>query len=397
MKRLLYLCAGLLSALLISACDADAIKNSIGIHRPDGSGRDPLPSKDTVVIEPSATLYICGVSELPNSSKLLCLLQNDKVLLQFQCDDQNRISADPDSHFLIGDRLYTTWQGEGKTVIRLNGDVLHTFNEEEYIKDILLLDDELWTLSKNTSDDGFKLRRDGEVVFARPEGDIGELYEDQGNICFCYFSTAAKKKTLHLVRNGNELTLDASKNYNLLDAKLRNGALWYLEHGETKCTLHSARDNNHSGPIPQGMLIQNGEIIPCGDGVVGIIRAKTPPQPIIDKLGTNFDYILTPKSLLTKNDALISYYYGETGTLWRVAMEKKSKKTSICNLNDNESFSISDMSIYGKRCITSFDGKIYVALSDPTCTSPSLIWSENGQKNSRFTGRITGISLVPER
>lgn len=383
--------AGLLSAFMFSACDADSIKNSIGVKRPDDSGRNPDLNKDPAP-PASCTIYLCGLTLQPDSTRLLSLLKDNEVLLQFPCTDQTQISPDPDCHFIFGKDLYTTWQGDGKTVIKRNGELLYSFNEAEYVKDLILHDGNLWSLSINSTAGGFKLRRNDEIIFSKLEGEAGELYVDRGNLCFNYFTVLDNKKTYHLVRNGNELAISATGE--LLDVRLNNGALWYLERTALKCTLRSAQSKK-AVPLSPELNIYEGKIYPGAEGAIGVIRGKIRKKPALDKSRRSIEGIITPDTLLTKSDALMSYYYGKTAKTWRVAIEKKAGTAlAITDLTSGEETKFTDMAIYGKGCACYFEDKLYVGISDPQYTRKAMIWSEEGLVESSFTGRITGLSIV---
>lgn len=394
MKRLLFLCAGLLSAILFSACDADSIKNSIGIHRPDGTGRDPISGedRDSTISTPTSTIYFCGVNLLPDSTRMLCMYKGNEKVLQLPCNDDNKISSDPDTHFLIGKDLYTTWQGEGKTVISLNGEVLYTFDETEYIKNILIVDNELWSLSANTTKEGFKLRKNGEILLSKMEGEVGELYEDKGKVCFNYSNNVDKIRQFHLVRNGNELSISAPKDYTLMDVRLNNGALWYLEYNSQELRLRSAQ-SSRTYPKIKGSHISGGELHSGPDNPFCLIRAiGMPNTPRPNKL--NYDLIIGLHWATYKYDALISYYYGKQDGAWRVAIEKKDKSVTIYDLTGELEKHFSGMSVFSKRCTTVHENRIYVGISDPEYNKPAIIFSEDNITELKFTGRITGISLV---
>ena len=98
---------------------------------------------------------------------------------------EEQISADADMHRIIDGSLYTDYATESETIIKKNGELLFQYDGSERIADIIVRDQDVFTLGESRSGSGFSLRKNGEVVMSRDKGSlIAPLRADGDSLCF---------------------------------------------------------------------------------------------------------------------------------------------------------------------------------------------------------------------
>jgi hypothetical protein len=126
------------------------------------------------------------------------------------------VSLDADRHQFLGGHLYSECLTDSRTVYRRDGQTVLLTPEAEYLRGILPLGDDLYTLSQRMKEGGFILRRNWKQVFLSEDGILrgsltdpsygrtGALFEEGGQACFFY---EAADGVWRLVRDGREETV----------------------------------------------------------------------------------------------------------------------------------------------------------------------------------------------
>lgn len=129
------------------------------------------------------------------------------------------VSPDPDTHHIIGGHLYTEAIKDGLTVICRDGQMLFSFEGCEILKGLLPCEDGVYTLSATQDGESLILRRDGVPLLERKAGtafgdlldpsygSTGALYDDEGELCFCYSKGRSPGKSCHVVLGTVESTV----------------------------------------------------------------------------------------------------------------------------------------------------------------------------------------------
>lgn len=146
--------------------------------------------------------------------------------------------ADPDRHHILSGHLYTERIADGRTRIGRDGQELFHFEGREFLVGLLEDGDQLYTLSRSVSGQGFTFRRNGEILFSRTDGipfgnladpsygPTGALYPDGGRTVFCYKTDT---RGLYQVRDGKASQLESNRPASdVLDLKIRNGEVLLL-------------------------------------------------------------------------------------------------------------------------------------------------------------------------
>ena len=144
--------------------------------------------------------------------------------------------ADPDRHHILSGHLYTERIADGCTRIGRDGRELFRFGQREFLVGLLEDGDDLYTLSRSVSGQGFSFRKNGEVLLSRTDGipfgrlddpsygPTGALYRDGGAPVFCFRMDFPGGTSLYRVQDGRESPLKESlPGTRVLDLKVRDG------------------------------------------------------------------------------------------------------------------------------------------------------------------------------
>ena len=198
MKNALIL---LFAAAVLPGCVLFENPVTLGRSRPDAMGTgslrphgsDPAQAADTL-----AHLYLSAV-EYPKDydwvrdtahtsvDARILLFRDGECTVSIPAGDSRHVSTDPDTHWILGGHLYTSFSDGSQTYILRDGEESVRFDGAEDIRGMLLQEDLLWTLGQKIRGEGFSLRCDGTPMVENQQGLlIGGLYEDAGDICFAY-------------------------------------------------------------------------------------------------------------------------------------------------------------------------------------------------------------------
>ena len=194
----------LLAAALLSSCVWLENPVSLGRSRSDAMGERTIRPKAGDPGEPDDTcahLYISAV-EYPKDydwvrdtahtlvDARILLFKDGECTASIPAGDSRHVSTDPDTHWILGGHLYTTFSDGARTYILRDGAELLRFDGAEDIRGMLLKENMLWTLGQKIRGEGFTLRCDGTAAAENQQGLlIGRLYEDKGDLCYAYMLT----------------------------------------------------------------------------------------------------------------------------------------------------------------------------------------------------------------
>lgn len=162
------------------------------------------------------------------SDAQLLLYRNGQEVLSVPAGDECCVSTAPDMHHIVDGHLYTEYCDYSKTVLGRDGVSLYTFAGRELLKGLLIMGDDIHTLSEEVSSGSLIYRKNGEQMlrsakstafgsFDDPSyGSTGALYEDSGAVCFAFRA----KDGCHMVRDGR---MSAVKPANPFDVKSIGG------------------------------------------------------------------------------------------------------------------------------------------------------------------------------
>ena len=178
---------------VLALCACEAIKPTAFLSFPRGE-RNPsddhpyteeepvVPGEELPVLPKNKDLYLCAVINSAEGGKQLALYKNGSRTLLLDCTIENRISEDPDTHFLIDSLLFTTYKAEGKTYIKRNGESYIEFRPEAFVQDMLQLDGQIWTMDLPMEESGFRVRKNGVAVCSKKDGTPSDFDMDENTV-----------------------------------------------------------------------------------------------------------------------------------------------------------------------------------------------------------------------
>ena len=250
-----------LSGLALSACvfldeplSRGTSRTDAAQHRPDSLNRE-LPPKDTPGSPPDRpdTSVWWSAVRFPHDYDWqrdtaygaagfeLLLFRDGTPVLTLASGPDAPFCPDPDRHHILSGHLYTERMAGGQTLIGRDGKELFRFDGREFLVGLLEDGDDLYTLSRPSSGQGFALRKNGQPLILRtdgiPYGSLsdpsygpgGALYRDGGKRVFCYRGGSVLNNTYYLVRDEEETRLDSLlPSQTVLDLKQHDGEVFAL-------------------------------------------------------------------------------------------------------------------------------------------------------------------------
>lgn len=226
---------------------------------PPASGQASGPS------EPDTTVWLSAVrfpkdydwqrdTAYGTAAFELILYRNFAPVLVLPSGPDACFVADPDRHHILSGRLYTERIAGSSTRVGRDGEELFRFEGREFLVGLLEDGNDLYTLSRSVSGQGFSFRKNGEILLKRADGvpfgslddpsyaPTGALYCDGGQTVFCFHAGNAYNGSHYLVRDGQETRLDdILPTTRVLDLKYRDGHTYVLYPSLLKSLLDEGR------------------------------------------------------------------------------------------------------------------------------------------------------------
>ena len=167
--------------------DSDIWKGSSHNPAPGGSS---TPAKSSCYV--TAVSYPDGYDWLRDEDRdavrcSLVVFVDGVPRLKVPIGESRAVGADADLHRIMDGSLYSWSNSDDKTVVRRYGEVLFEYYSRESIRDVLLKDNDLYTLGVPSSGEGFSFRKNGETLFVRNSGyPFERLYQDDEKVGFSF-------------------------------------------------------------------------------------------------------------------------------------------------------------------------------------------------------------------
>lgn len=347
-----------------------------------------------------STLYVAGV-EFPESydwlrdsaagasqSKLV-LYRDSSRILEIPTGEDQLISTDPDTHHLIGGKIYTEYTTATHTVIKCNGEELFRYKGLEFLKGILVSSTDVWTLGQNKSGEGFSLRRSGEAVLLREKGSVigderynplGALYRDGESICFAY----KVDEVAYIVEDGNPTKLEPDMSL-ICDIHRSDGVIYVLG-TDKQSGLPVIRSSKGTVNINGIASIQEGVFVDCGTYLpvsgLGVSRAS----------GNQCNFTKMGDKVSTYDPSDIFYAFL---TPFGLSMVTVNGINVDIIMHDAQSYGRGQNCLFNTcHCILYKGRDFIVALSPRSMDLYPFVETSEGESEYRFHGYISGIELL---
>jgi hypothetical protein len=326
------------------------------------------------------------------SNARLVLYCNDEQVLDEPIGPQYSLNPYPDSHHLIGGRLYSEYVSGGETTILCDAKPLFKYEGHEYLKGLVAKNDSLFTLGCNYAEGCYVMRQNGNPIIklsgGKVPGGLGEnapaLYEDGGHIYFCFIDG----KGLDLVEDGVVKTINLpSFAKEALDCRMIEGVRYLVssDGNNIYCSFNGKTINLHyMGKVKNDFFAMRL----LGDAaVIGSVNNLT-----FDGF-TQITMMERNRNLFLKGQDLYICECGEKviGIRNRPLNMQYGRASSI---GDFESiFSAPDAFVFTKECINAGHGNIYAAASSVKGDKPCLFKNGRKWREFPFNGYLTGVNV----
>ena len=323
----------------------------------------------------------------------LVVFANGVPLMKLPSGDGYEISADPDMHRMIGANLYTDYSTETETVIRRNGEQLFRYPGREVLVDLVVEEDNVYTLGQSRDGKGFSFRVNGEELFQRSNGYLFEHLqrcEDGFSFSFCEIigtGDNAKERYYHYLA-GEVCQVAVREDINkVLDVVFLDGKVCYLSFmvGFSEPVL-AIGDELSPLTVPENMKVTSCRFVSGDSGlyIEGLMFQKR--KMIFSALWQNTDLIKTFPSGYT-----VASYSVCDNSLNCILNSSIREKSGIIYRN-GEWFDLPEgyMSMGGRTMVV-VDGLLYVGVTSEVDGNPA-IWVENEMKPLKINGFISHIS-----
>ena len=339
------------------------------------------------------------------------LLQGQDTLLCISAGAGTVVGTAPDMIHFIDGHLFTEYSDASSTVICRDGEELFRCPGREMLKGLIVSDGALYTLSQPRSGTGgFRLRRDGELLYERQDGvvagsvgdpgygDHGALYRVGDDVVFGFFRDAVTGgREVYLYRKGRpERVQVPSGMAEVYDVRVLDGSICLagaLESGERPVIAKDADIEDLSDSLSEDFIYSMRlEISDGGLGLVGCYRQVYSGHA----RGRYFDLSCTGRWPPQGGPSL---YYGE-GYLCT-----EGDKTVFVRMRDGRVFDITEhntdhrepppaYSLYTGRCARLDIGKLYLALTGADGTQPPVLWIDGDSRTVEINGYLAGVYVL---
>lgn len=404
-KKFLYILAAVLTAVSCEHINYSLPGTPRGGRTTPGGGnkerKDSSSAENSA--KPDTLVWVSGISvpegydwlrdtAMGASNARLVLYCNDEQVLDEPIGPQYSLNPYPDSHHLIGGRLYSEYVSGGETTILCDAKPLFKYEGHEYLKGLVAKNDSLFTLGCNYAEGCYVMRQNGNPIIklsgGKVPGGLGEnapaLYEDGGHIYFCFIDG----KGLDLVEDGVVKTINLpSFAKEALDCRMIEGVRYLVssDGNNIYCSFNGKTINLHyMGKVKNDFFAMRL----LGDAaVIGSVNNLT-----FDGF-TQITMMERNRNLFLKGQDLYICECGEKiiGIRNRPLNMQYGRASSI---GDFESiFSAPDAFVFTKECINAGHGNIYAAASSVKGDKPCLFKNGRKWREFPFNGYLTGVNV----
>ena len=315
----------------------------------------------------------------------LLLFKDDEQVLSLPVGAAYGISPNPETHHVIGGKLYTEFNSASGTQIRRDGELVCHYEGREVLKGLLPVMDDIFTLGLDKDDNSLVYRKNGTIMLkmdgARALGGLGEnapaLYMGGGHQYFAMHQSGST----YLVTDGSMKKADAMSNF-VMDYRIADGVPYCIFTMGNNIFL--LQDKKKSVLCEKLGALEDFHIIVTEDGVfaAGTSSGNTMVRNIRDSCTLEFE-----------GESL--FLYESRGKMFSVRAHRpvtvREADTSRPG-NGKLLMEGSGCYFFSRGCGFALEGSLYLAVSAEN--GPPFIWKD-GEKLREFSlnGYLTGVEV----
>lgn len=321
----------------------------------------------------------------------LVLYKNGIPVVDIVTGSSRQVGNSPDTHHIIGGHIYTEYCTVDETVIRRDGELLFSYKGREILRGLMDVYGDVYTLGKSRSDDSFTFRCNGELVL-RQNGTIfgsfsdsaygrtGALYEDSGQICFCYKGSSSA----FAVRNGTPEAVSSGRSLSrVCDMRCFGGNVWTVSKYGTMVSVSSPTRNY---ALPSSASWLNVRLFPH-DGTLWFLGDTESGNTIAGSLGSLSDTAPVLYTFVGNNN----YLYHDGDAVISVGLDDMD--IMVQDASGHLLLSVGDCFFFGRDCAVNAGGTLCVALSPHDTGQPPFVWMDGRRECYDIYGYISGVDL----
>lgn len=342
-------------------------------------------------ISEGKSVYVSAVLSKDDGSKKLALYKDGTKVFDIPCNEENHVSEEADTHFLLEGTLFSTYIDRTATYILRNGEEFCKINGKEYLRSLLWDGRDLWSLSLPLEDTGFRVRKNGTLFFSKEDGTPLSFYLDQGDLYLSYYTLLAGSRITYLMKNDYCVQVKGPHSLEVENTLIHNGKICYIERNGRE-VLMSYDDKEFHLPCQAGFELTNADAIPFGEEDFTLIlhmRSNFSPMPA--------DLIHNKDTTILSGAGTACHYYYDALSWWRICLSKDADKWYIFNASANTESVLENGFIPSGRCAYIDEGTLYMAVSNKDSTIQPFVWANGKTLTYRITGTLTGICVSPPK
>lgn len=323
----------------------------------------------------------------------VCLWRGEKLLLELKTGEKERVSPDPDTHHLSGGSLVTEYSDKNGTCIKCDGKVIAEYPEMEKLCGLLKVGEDIYTLGRSMSGEGFSLRKNGEAIEKRetgmPVGDLGGMcrgsggaleWED-GTVSFYYCANIGGNNWCFQSKGGSDAPVFGAEGIRFLDARSISGKTVYIYSREDKAFL--VRPDGKTVGLSLGKNISWQDARITGDSGNLLITGSV----VIKGSGSPVTIVFSPpESILEAISGICFAYPGPQSFFINITEDRSLVLTQgLKRTLDGPVFFASEL------CACKIDDKIYIGINPYNGRDKPYLWQEGKKVGYDLNGYISCI------
>lgn len=325
----------------------------------------------------------------------VCLWRGAKLLLELKTGERERVSPDPDTHHLSGGTLITEYSDKSGTCIKADGKVIAEYPEREKLCGILRLGDDIYTLGRSRTGEGFSLRKNGMTVerreAGRPVGDLGGMcrgsggaleWED-GSVSFFYCVNMGGTEWCFQSKGGSDAPVFGAEGIRFLDARNVAGKTAYIYSRESRTFLAGPDGKTVEISIGKNIIWQDARIIPGGGDILitGSVTVKGSPAP--------FTVTYSPANGIL--DAIKGICFAYPGS--RPFFINITEDRSLLLLQGSEKIVDGPVFFTSELCACRVDDMIYIGINPYNGRDKPYLWQDGKKVEYGVNGFISCMEV----